>query len=424
MIRNLFFNIGSKVLVIGSQFLALVITNHIIGPEGRGVFLAAITWSSTFFILSHCSFSTGILNLCNKKIESIYEVAYLSTIAALVLSLISISIGILTFILYPQVFNNLNIKFLLLSFAAIPFMMLQQYAMAVVQVKGNFRAFNFLYASYSVIMLACIVVIWLLDITSLNLLININLAAWAVTGVMALYFIWPFIKQRTSTEGVFRLLIKTSLSAHLGAVVSFIVSRSDILIVNYFSTDKQTGIYGLAVGIVQMLLIIPMSVQNILYPSLLGKSVIAQKKILLQYSRITFSVMLLCSICIFIVATPLVLIVGGKNFETAIPLFKYFLPGILFYSMPIVLSTQWNIMGIFKQINAASFLVLLVSVTGNFILVPLIGVTGGGITFLTISIIAFCLQVYFVKKNLGETTIREIIFIKSEDIDFILKKNN
>lgn len=422
MLKSLFFNIGSKAVVILSQLAALIITNHIIGAEGRGIFLAAITWSNTFFIFSHCSFSTGILNLSNKKAENVYDLAYLATVGALVLGTIAILIGFLVYGIHPALFNNLNIKYLGLAFASIPFMMLQQYSMAVVQVKGNFKVFNILYAIYAILNLAGIVLVWLLHRTSVDMLIYINLAAWVITGAVGIYFTWPFIKKRNKNNGILHLLIKTSLAAHFGAIVTFVVSRSDILIVNYFSTEKQTGIYGLAVGIVQMLLIIPLSIQNLLYHSLMGKSLEEQKTTLLQYSRITFAVMFLCAVVIMILSSPLVYIVGGASFKEAIPLFKYFLPAIVFYSMPMVLATQWNIMGIFRQVNISSIFILILSMASNIILVPWIGITGGAITFLVIAIAAFLVHVWLVKKNLGDTRLSEIILIRSSDIRSLFKK--
>lgn len=424
MLKRLFFNVGSKAAVIVSQFLALVLTNHIIGPEGRGIFLAAITWSNTFFILSHCSISTGILNLCNKRVQNIYSVTHLGAIAAAALGTLSFFIAFAAFGLLPQVFNNLNAKYIILAFTTIPFMMVQQYGMAAVQVKGNFRAFNLLYAAYSVLNLLGIAIAWLLQKTTLEVLLYINLLAWIITGIIALYFMWPFIKNRVSIPSISSLLIKTSLAAHFGAIVSFVVSRSDILIVNYFSIEKQTGIYGLAVGIVQMLLIIPLSVQNVLYHALLGKPVTVQKTILLQYSRITVAVMIVCAIVVLLLSKPLVYILGGKSFEEAIPLFKYFLPGIIFYSVPVVLATQWNIMGIFKQVNAVSIIVLLTSVVSNFLLVPYLGIIGGGITFLIIAFMSFLIHVYLVKKNLGDTSVSDIILLKSSDLKFFLGRNN
>lgn len=422
MFKRLFFNVGSKAAVIVSQFLALVLTNHVIGPEGRGVFLAAITWSNTFFILSHCSFSTGILNLCNKKAENIYATARLSAVAAAILGCLSFFIAFAAFGLLPEVFNNLSASHVVLAFITIPFMMLQQYGMATVQVRGDFRAFNLLYAAYAVTNLAGITVLWILHKTSLDLLLYTNLFAWIITGCLSLLFMWPYIMKRTGHSKILGLLVKTSLAAHFGAIVSFVVSRSDILIVNYFSTEKQTGIYGLAVGIVQMLLIIPLSVQNVLYHALLGKALPLQKNILLQYSRITFAIMLVSAIAVLLLSRPLVYVIGGRNFEEAVPLFKYFLPGIVFYSIPVVLATQWNIMGIFRQVNIASVVVLAASVAGNILLVPTLGIAGGGLTFLIVSIIAFLIHIYLVKKYLGATPLTEILLLKKSDIS-LLKGN-
>ena len=422
MFKSLFFNIGSKVIVILCQLLALIITNHIIGAEGRGIFLAAITWSNTFFIFAHCSLPTGILNLSNKNGKNIYELAHLSVIAAFFSGTVSILLAFISYGLLPGLFNNLNIKYLGLAFAAIPFMMLQQYGMAVVQVNGNFRAFNILYAAYAVFNFTGVLIVWLLNKTSVDLLITINLAAWLFTGIVALFYMHPVRKNRAKSDSVLKLLISTSLAAHFASIVTFAVSRSDILIINYFSTEKQTGIYGLAVSIVQMLLILPLSIQNLLYHSLMGKPQEKQKEILLQYSRITFAVMLVCAAGVMVLSKPLVLIIGGKNFEEAISLFKYFLPAMVLYSMPMVLATQWNIMGIFKQVNIASVFVLVVSIASNIILVPLIGITGGAITFLIISVMAFVIHVWFVKKNLGTTHITDIILIKKRDIQFLFNR--
>jgi len=119
-------------------------------------------------------------------------------------------------------------------------------------------------------------------------------------------------------------------------------------------------------------------------------------------------------------STPLVYIVGGKNFAEAIPLFRYFLPGIVFYSIPMVLATQWNIVGIFRQVNIVSLLVLLASVMCNIILVPAWGITGGAVTFLIIAIMAFCIHIWFVQRILGHTPLSEIILIKARDIKTLL----
>jgi O-antigen/teichoic acid export membrane protein len=420
MLKNLVYNIGSKGAVFISQFIALILTNHIIGPEGRGIFIAAITWSSTFFTLSHFSLSTGILNLSNKNAENIYKLAYTSAVAALVLGAASFLSGIIIYGIIPSLFNNLTLKYIVLVFATIPFMMLQQYTMAVVQVKGNFRAFNILYAAYGIINLAGITIAWLANETSVDLLIFINLVAWFLTGVISFRYLYPDFKLRHAGDSIVKLFAKTSLAAHIGAIVTFAVSRSDILIINYFCNEKQTGVYGLAVGIVQILLIIPLSIQNLLYHSLLGKSVEEQKKVLLQNSRLTFTIMFFAAAVVYLLSQPLVNLVGGKGFEEAIPLFKYFLPAIVFYSMPMVLATQWNIMGIFRQVNILSMVLLILSLTGNIILVPFIGITGGAVTFLAMAFISFCIHIWFVQKQLGSTSVKDIIMIRPSDIRALL----
>ncbi len=422
MLKKLLFNLSSKGAVFISQFIVLILTNHIIGPEGRGIFIAATTWSNTFLILFHLSLSTAILNLSNQNPGNIYKLAYTSAIAAVVLGFVSFIIGLAMFSIVPSLFNNLSLKYVVLAFVTIPFMMLQQYSLAIVQVKGNFRAFNILYSSYAIINLAGIAIIWLMHKTSVEFLLYINLLGWLVTATLAIWFLYPDFKKRHAGNSILKLLAKTSFAAHFGSIVSFAVSRSDILIINYFCTEKEMGIYGLAVGISQVLLVIPLSIQNLLYHSLLGKDKKEQKKILLHNSRLTFTIMCIAALGIFFLSQPFVAIVGGKGFEQAVPLFTYFLPAVVFYSVPMILATQWNIMGIFPQINKIAILILILSVAGNIILVPLIGTTGGAVTFLVVAFISLCIHIWFVQKNLGKTPIRDILFIKAADVLVFYKK--
>ena len=422
MFKNLFFNIGAKVIVIIFQFTALILTNHIIGPEGRGIYLAVITWCVLLYNFSNLSLSTGILNLANKNIRLINNLAYTSTLAAFFLGFGTMLGGLLLYRFTPGLFANIRFPYLLTSLATIPFMMLQQYSMSVVQVKGNFRQFNFMYASYAVFNLSGVIIIWVIYKISLETLICINFFAWLFAGIIAFYYLWPFIKKRSRNFSIIKKLMATSTVAHFGPIVSVILTRSDILIVNYFTNEKQTGIYGLAVGIAQILLIIPLGIQNLLYHSLMGKTKDAQKGILLQYSRITFAAMVICSISLMLLSRPLVYIVGGENFIEAIPLFKYFLPGIIFYAMPMVLGTQWNIIGIFRQVNISLFFVLIIAITSNILLLPLIGITGGAVTFLFTSIINFCIHVWFIKRNMGSTPLKDVIILKQQDVPFLFKR--
>ena len=73
-------------------------------------------------------------------------------------------------------------------------------------------------------------------------------------------------------------------------------------------------------------------------------------------------------------------------------------------------------MGIFRQINITAVIVLVLSLAGNIILVPFIGITGGAITFLVIAFISFCIHIWFVQKHLGNTSLGDIIIIKAADI--------
>ena len=113
MFKNLFFNIGAKVIVIIFQFTALILTNHIIGPEGRGIYLAVITWCVLLYNFSNLSLSTGILNLANKNIRLINNLAYTSTLAAFFLGFGTMLVGLLLYRFAPGIFTNIRFPYLL-----------------------------------------------------------------------------------------------------------------------------------------------------------------------------------------------------------------------------------------------------------------------------------------------------------------------
>jgi len=142
----------------------------------------------------------------------------------------------------------------------------------------------------------------------------------------------------------------------------------------------------------------------------------------LQFTRITFTIVLLCTLGIWVFSKPLVYIVGGKNFAEAIPLLKYFLPGILFYSIPMIMAAQWNLMGIFRHMNFSSIITLVISVLCNIILIPRIGIAGGAITFAVTTIVMLLIYIWLFNKYLGKATLGDLFIIKQADIKTILNR--
>jgi O-antigen/teichoic acid export membrane protein len=140
--------------------------------------------------------------------------------------------------------------------------------------------------------------------------------------------------------------------------------------------NTETGYYAIAVNVTMGLLILPLAVQQVLYPRIINSIPESDAYATIRVTRYTFFFFALCLIFIYFLADPLIALYAGKQFQPSVPLLRSLLLGTLLFSIPNLLSPYWVKKGHFLLASAGALVLLVVNLLLNFWLIPRYGAWG------------------------------------------------
>jgi len=415
-------NAGISILTMGIQFILVIFTNRILGPEGRGIVASLISWNNLYYTLGYLSLHIAIINLLPKSLVDVPKFLGSSILSGLLLGGLVFIIGYTLFQVNPTLFGEIPYSLYLLMILIIPVMLIQSSFMSILQMVGELNNFNyhgFIYAIFQLLLTGFFLVF---NLYTLDIAIYIVMINYIFSLLLAYYFIRK--KYKTIVYDIKHLfvLIKVGIKAHIASVGTFLASSIDILMINSMIGKKEAGIYFLAVMIGRILLIVPRSVQTMFYYKVSVTHKDKLKKNILQATRITVFFMILISIVLALFSKLLVFILGGEAFSDAQYIVFILLPGLIFLSVPMVLASVWNNLGIFKYMNISISIMVALVIMLNYYLIPRFGIYGAAFGTTITYLYLISVSIYFVNKFLGKTPIQEILVINKNDLNIILNK--
>ncbi len=237
--------------------------------------------------------------------------------------------------------------------------------------------------------------------------------------LLAYFFIQKKYKQIIfEIQHAFKM-VKIGIKAHMASVATFFASNVDILMINSMLGQSEAGIYFLAVMINRILLIIPRSVQTIFYHHVSTDKKEKVQEDLFQATRITVFFMIIGGLILGLFSKLLVFILGGEKFYEATYVLWVLLPGFVFLSVPMILATMWNSMGIFKYLNIFTTIMIVLVILLNYIFIPILGLYGAALGTVLTYVYLFIVHLMFVRKFLNEKNILKVILINKKDLTLI-----
>ena len=427
MIRIVASNIFFRTIAIVSQVLILIITNRLVMAEGRGILASSITWANTFFTFFFCSLNIVLFNSINEcpaekdnYQKGVYNISFLLAVAAVVFSFA-------VYFLLPGIFRNIPVPVLFVSFLTVPFILLQNNLWAIFQARHQFNYFNFAIIISPVVNLLLSILLILLDRYTVLTGCIATCISWVAGTIYCLIKIGLLLDLRSIKIFNNKKILSKILFAHLATIITFIINRTDILFLNYYTDNRSTGFYFMASAMVGYLLIIPMSIQSILYSKLIGLSEQEEKKMITTYSRLSFGIMTLSCIFIELFADQIIWILGGRSFAVSAYFLRILTPCAIIYSVPVIWASLWVAKGYFNKLTNISFATIVINLAMNFILVPKYGAKGAAATFITCCIFIFALHFLLIRNYYkGENPFKKLfpqqtdyINIYNKAVDFL-----
>ncbi len=206
----------------------------------------------------------------------------------------------------------------------------------------------------------------------------------------------------------FARTLHEALPYSISMILRQIGTRVDVIFLGFIVSEAAAGIYNVAYRFLFLLFMIPNYAAHAIFP-LASNLYIHSRKDLLKLYQQTLNIAILIGIPVssglWLIAPDIIILIFGSDFQNSIPLLRY-LAGLFFLS-------GFNIlMGIFltacdqqARRTKAESIIIIINITGNAILIPLLGIKGAAIATLASEALLSLYIFIMLRTHIGPTKI-------------------
>jgi O-antigen/teichoic acid export membrane protein len=370
---------AAKIYWALATLVTTTITARYLGPAGRGVYVAAVSWVTAFSTLGYLSLSQVIIFMATRKNPDEWLPRVVGTLVT-ILGIIAILGWIVAAGLYlwngGALFRNISPAVFFATFAALPFLLWIENGNGILMALGKLHVLNIAQVSGATAsLLLTFLFLGLLRRGVTGGLIALALSQALIVGI-SLGYILRHVSVVRFDRGAAREMLTGGAKLHLNAVGTYLFTQANVLILNYYRSPQETAYFQLAVQLVTAMQLIPMAVSTVVY-SIVAKD--GPNSAWPQHKKLIGEVLLLVlglGIVAYFVSPFAIRFVFGAPFVPSARLFRILLLAIFGMTMSAVMASQWIARGLFLQ---AALLTLIVgggTVAANLFVVPRWGTTG------------------------------------------------
>lgn len=394
--------LASNVFILGINVLTGIIIARYLGPEGRGEQAAMIMWPSFLAYSLTLGIPASLVYYMRKKDENQGSLYITSLYMGLILGCIAIAIGVIIIPFWMKDYSKDVIEFATWALIMSPFAMLGTINVATLQSREEYHRYNFIryFPVFStLVLLLCLVFTGHATplYTSVAYLFPaIPVSIWITIKLISTYK----IKQKNKINSGKKLLSYGIRSYGTDVAGTFSGYIDQILVVGLMS-PSSLGLYIVSLNLSKILNTIQGAISSVLFPKASGLQQAEALNLTFKVYRISTIVTILVGTGIFIIAPYLLIILYGKSFVEAVPVFRI----LIFQTM--ITSTSWILSQGFMSIGKpGSVTIIRVATLGlNVILlnvfIPLLGIEGAAISLLITSLVELIILffIYTIKHN-------------------------
>ena len=327
-----------------AAFTGLLIA-RMLGPTDRGIYA----------VLTNAVFILHAIGLLGIESANLYYTARGAKISSLVANSLGVGMGIgsvfagafllLLDVARDSLFPGVTLLAASVAMAGIPVALLNSYLTGILWGQSRVLPVNVLYAAAAVIQLATITAIYFLsDVGVVELLaITFFLAALNVVAILFLLRRTPGIRITSSIDlKLMRRMVRFSGMAYGANLFAMIAARGDLLLLNAIVGGAAVGHYAVAVALSQMMLLIPQSVQRVLFVRFSGSDADETNRLLPLALRTVLLIMIALALAAALVASPVVRLVLGSEYAPTATLYILLLPGMIAASLTSIMSSYFT----------------------------------------------------------------------------------
>jgi O-antigen/teichoic acid export membrane protein len=397
--RDVSITFVTKVAVVLIGFASSIITARYLGPEGRGILVVLMTIAG---IASHFgnfglhASNTYFVAQDRKRLHRIVGNSFwLSLVGGSVIGCIAFGV------LYSNqgLITGIPLPLLIVALLSVPFtllFMLEQNILLGIQKIKDYNLFEFAKQLMTFLVVAALLILLGQGVS----------AAIATTTFFAIVFGLFLMKDLQSGGGtyfgfdlaLFRQMLRYGLKAYLAALFAFLVIRFDMLMVNYFLSAREAGVYSVTVQIVDLLYMLPVVIGMILFPKVSG-----MKEGSWEFTRkvawVTTGLMFVICFIAALLARPFIVFLYGDAFGGAVGALHWLLPGIFALSVQTVFMNYFVGIGLPVYAVCYHLIGFVLNFALNLMLIPMYSINGAAIASTAAYLIICLISFYFFHRG-------------------------
>lgn len=393
----------ARVIGLATRFLTSPFTNRALGAGDRGILTVVGNVTGLFSILLSPNVPASYYRTFPGRKYSPQEYAGNS----ILLGAVSGSIISLAFFLsYPlfrdSIYRNTAYSYFLLSFLAVPLLLIRNYLHALFQGLGRLGEYNAIIRNEALIGLLFTVSLLLAGMFTVRnaLLAGIGIALFSLSNTVVYLgrhvpspwrLSWPLLS----------VSIRDVSNVHIAGIATFFILKIDVLILNYYVSPALVGCYFVAVSIAEVLFLLPFGTQVVLYSKVAREETeAAAAEVSIRAGRNTFYLAIVGALIFAASAKPLVMIVGGREYVAAVMPLVVLLPGIVFQCLAMTLTPLCVRKGIYRTMSVTAVIVASGNLLLNILLIPRWGITGAAVATTLSYALNAVLWIVFLRESL------------------------
>lgn len=383
---------STKVLLLIVGMAASVLSARLLGPEGRGIFGVATAICGIgvqFGNLGMHSAHTYYLAKDNEKLNvTIGNSLALSGIVGIISMLIYVF-----FLLFPEL-APINGSALFLGLIFIPlqlYLLLQQNFFIALGEISKYNRLEIMSGIFYPVLLFLLALFG--AITPKNALV-VSIIACAIVIIIGFHWIKSMTNKRIKVSlQYFRRVLPFGFKTYIACLFSYLVLRADILILNYFLNNTQTGLYTNAVSLADMVNMLSVTVGMLLFPkSAALPSDEERYKLIKKVITVMFLALIILIFIAILISKYIILFLYGIEYAPSITVFNILMPGILCLSISSLLSNYFASKNMLQINIVTPLFAFIVNILANFLLIPAHGINGSAIASVISYFLMLCIM--------------------------------
>lgn len=358
-----------------------VLVARALGPAGRGDYAVALAVSAIGVQLANLGLHTSSSWAVAQRPHLVGPLLANDLVASAGVGGAAIAVGLAAFAVFPAA-RPLALPVMVLALVAIPLGLFYLNEQNLLLGLQRVRAYNVLEIANRSCLLVLLVA--LLAERALGVVSAVAAVAVVLIGVAAVGFalLWRGSAEPVRPRlGLVHAYGRYGLRAYVAALLTYLVLRVDLLMVQELRGAADAGQYSIAVALAELLLVVPGLIATIMFPTL--SRMTDPERRWRTAARITGVVGLFGVVFVPVIALlgePLIRLLYGTPYLPALPSFEWLLPGIGLLAVATVVMHYFYAVGVPAVAIYAPLAGVAVNIAMNFVLIPAAGIVGASIS--------------------------------------------